>query len=89
MQHIHFATINMTGMILNKQHDLSVTSVQHGKVLTVNVIDLEEKAKLVTLGAVGEQGESVHQLPQTDVAAVVPVKQLEEPLGKERLEGVG
>ena len=54
--------------------------------LTVNIIDLEEKAKLVDLGTIGEQGESIHELPQTDVAATVFVKQLEKPFRKERLE---
>ena len=51
--------------------------------LTVNIIDLEEKTKFVDFGTIGQQGESIHQLPQTDVAATVFVEQLEKPFRKE------
>ena len=54
-------------------------------VLTIHVVDLEEKLEFVHLRPVGEDGQSIHQLLEANGAVAVLVKQLKEAVGKEAL----
>lgn len=53
--------------------------------LTIHIVDLEEKLQFVHLRPIGEDGETIHQLLEADGAVAILVKQLKEAVGKEAL----
>lgn len=55
--------------------------------LTIEIVHPEEELDLVVGGLSGELVHGVQELREGDGAAVVPVEDLEHPLGEERLRG--
>lgn len=57
--------------------------------LTIHIINLEEESQLVHLIPMYEQAQGFQQLLQTNGPAPICIKQREEPLGEEGLQGGG
>ena len=54
-------------------------------IVTIDIIDLKEKAKFIHFWAIGEQSQAIHELSQTNGATAVFVKETKESLSKKRL----
>lgn len=62
------------------------TFASHMKwLVTINIIDLKEKAKFIYFRTIGEQSEAIHEFPQTNGATAVFIKETKESLSKKRL----